>query len=136
MKINPLIALYAVIVSGCTTISSQRQFVATASVMTTQDSVNHGQFNPESFYTDRDTIDFSVFVTWADVTKPMGIHKVIWNWYKEGKLVSSSTKDIVFEVSPFHLWSRRPALGLGKGHFRVKVSIDNIIIAERDFETL
>lgn len=71
---------------------------------------------------------------WATVGESGGKHQVEWRWYHEGELVSKTAKELLFNSTPYTIWTKRAASTLGAGHFRVDALIDGAVVAANDFD--
>ena len=94
----------------------------------------NGKLVPMDKFTTEDIIRFYSSFSWDDVTKPGGAHVVAWNWYKEGALVSTDTKNFKFRHAPYQLWTTRAASALGVGQYRIDVLIDGEVKSSITFE--
>jgi hypothetical protein len=115
---------------GCAT-----GFRAANSGVTTLPNFLNGNLEPMTTFSMRDVIRFYVNVTWDNITVEGGQHDVIWNWYKDGKLVGhlENTRGY-FHGAPNTRFATQPASGLGIGHFKVECLIDDNQIAAAEFD--
>ena len=139
--LNPkaiIVSLLSLAFASCASLENQSVIAPTihlaGAVLTTAKSVTLGERTPMEKFTTKDVIQYFVDVTWDDVTKEAGMHRVSWNWYKETKLVSTDTKPFQMKIAPFNIWTRRAAYVLGTGKFRVDVLIDGVVTASANFE--
>ena len=137
MKINQNILLVFVglaaiaLFPGCAGIPVH----ASASVLTTKNSFLQGKLIAQKTYRLEDVIRFHVDLTWDDVTREAGIRQIKWNWYKDGILVASDKNDNAHLMrAPSARFTMRPAVGLGRGHFKVEGLVDDIPMASEEFD--
>jgi hypothetical protein len=103
------------------------------SVLTTKQSYLQGKRVAQETFSLADVIRYDVDLTWDDVSKSGGFHTVTWNWFKEGVLVSTDTKNLDFTHAPYGLYTMRAASALGLGKFRIDVSVDKKVDATVNF---
>jgi len=77
-----------------------------------------------------------VHLRWSPATVSAGRHAVSWLWYSGDQLVHASKKTFEFKTSPYRLWSYLSASGLGLGHYRVLLVIDNQTIDTQQFDVV
>ena len=117
-------------ISGC--VGPMR---AANSGVTTLPNFQLGQLVPMQTFSTQDTIVFYVAVTWEDVSQDAGWCDVVWNWYKDGKLVAHYENDrAYFKGAPNLRHLVRPAASLGTGHIRAECLIDGHPIASQEFD--
>ena len=108
---------------------------ATNSGVTTLPNYLSGNLVPMSTFSTADVIRFYVSVTWDDVTQEAGFRDVIWNWYKDGKVVGHlENQRGYFKGAPNTRFATQPASALGVGHFRVECLVDDKPIAAAEFD--
>jgi hypothetical protein len=94
-----------------------------------------GNIEPLTVFTTKDVIRFYVNITWDDVTQEAGQHAVVWNWYKEGKLVGHRENERAYlKGAPNTRFATQPASALGVGHFKAECLIDGKQIAVAEFD--
>ena len=103
-------------------------------ILTNGDSLTKGKKIPAVVFGLQDEIVFFVYIKWDDPAQKYGAHPVIWNWYKDKKLVSTAAKNVNFDVTPTELWTHRTAAVLGSGHFKVETSVDGKIAGAAEFD--
>jgi hypothetical protein len=87
-----------------------------------------------------DVIWMFVYVSWPDVLLPAGPHRLIFNWYCNGKLVSQTDygkahgHPLLFAHTPTTLETHRAAAALGPGKCRVDTLVDDAVLASRPFD--
>lgn len=127
-----LAATAGLLVQGCA-----GEMHATNSGVTTLENYMSGRFVPTQQFTSQDVICFYVSVTWEDVTQEAGWRYVVWNWYKDGKLVVHQENDhAYFKGAPNTRVLKRPAAALGTGHFRAECLIGGQKMAEAEFDII
>jgi hypothetical protein len=84
-------------------------------------------------FSSQDYVVFDVSLQWDPTRTSLGKHSVTWNWYADGKLISTDTKPLEFHHPPYDLWSRRAASALGTGSFKVEVLLDRRFLAGNIF---
>jgi hypothetical protein len=108
---------------------------ASNSGVTTLPNFVTGNLTPMTTFSTTDVIRFYVSVTWDDVSQEAGWRDVIWNWYKDGKLVGHRENDRAYlKGAPNTRFATQPASALGTGHFMVECLIDGKQIAARKFD--
>jgi hypothetical protein len=108
---------------------------ASSAVLTSGASLAAGKRTEVSHFGRDDFVFQLVDVTWPDVSDYGGIHEVVWNWYKGGKLASTSHDDHMrFASSPFTLRTSRAAATLGTGQFSVETLVDGNVMARNRFD--
>ena len=108
---------------------------AVNSGVTTLQNYGSGNLVPMTTFSMTDVIRFYVNITWDDVTEEAGIRDVIWNWYKEGRLVGQHENNRAYlKSAPNTRFATQPAAALGPGHFRVECLIDGKQIAAAEFD--
>jgi len=126
-----LILLSAVSIGfqGCVT------FRAANSGVTTQENFLTGHLVPMTTFSTTDIIRFYVSVTWEPVTQEPGWEDVIWNWYKDGKLVGHRENERAYFKGALNTRTvRLPASALGTGHFRAECLINGEQVAAAEFD--
>src|SRR6266542_130893 len=93
---------------------------STSKILTNGESLKNGKKAPADYFGLQDEIVFYVYVKWDDPLQSYGKHPVVWNWYSNGKLISTGSKDVDFDKTPKELWTHRSSSALGQGHFRVE----------------
>ena len=89
--------------------------------------------NHADLFTMDDTVQFSVSMTWDDVTQNGGFHIVRTNWYKGDTLVSTNQRFALFTKAPYFWRSWRSAFGLGQGNFKVEILVDDQSMGSAEF---
>ena len=108
---------------------------AVNSGVTTLPNFLSGNLVPMSTFSTSDVIRFYVSLTWDDVTKEAGSREVVWNWYKDGKLVGHRENDwAYFRSAPNTRFATQPASALGVGHIRAECLIDGQQVAVAEFD--
>jgi hypothetical protein len=103
-------------------------------ILTNGESLAKGKKIPTDTFGLQDEIVFYVYITWDDPTQKYGWHPVIWNWYKNGKLVSTAEKKLKFNTTPYGLWTHKTASVLGSGHFKVETVVDGKVVGSTVFD--
>jgi len=101
--------------------------------LTSGESLSHAKRIPMKSFSSQDYVVFFVSLQWDPTRTSLGKHSVTWNWYVDGKLISTDTKPLEFHHPPYDLWSRRAASALGTGSFKVEVLLDRRFLAGNNF---
>ena len=105
------------------------------SYATTQANYSVADFTPVSRFTSNDTAMAIAVLTWPSTDRDGGWHRIVWNWYRDGKFVSDSRFcRMHFTTTPFTLRTWRAARAIGGGHVRVDTLIDGKIAASTEFD--
>ena len=117
-------------VQGC---AAQPMTVASAAAMN-EANLDIGERTPQLHFSLKDEVKIQAYLTWPDPTSANGTHDVAWNWYRNGILVSRGHRDnLEFLVTPYALWSTRPAAALGSGSYTVDIIVDGKVVASPRF---
>ncbi len=125
--------------AGCANVSADTIKVSGA-VLTSGASLAQGRRVPVQQFSHDDYVWMLTDFTWADTSRDGGRHKLIFNWYRNGQLVSHTDYDrehprpFLFAHTPTTLETHRPAATLGVGHFKVETVVDDAIMASREFD--
>jgi TonB family protein len=125
-----------VALSGCTAIPVERLSAGT-SMITSGGTTGKWQEIPMTAIEIKDNVYMVTYVRWDRVDQSAGSHSANWLWYRDGKVVHRcESSRIEFKQTPFRLWCRTPAAGLGAGHFRVELSVDGVPFATNEFDVV
>jgi len=80
-----------------------------------------------------DSIYHFVTLTWDDVRKNGGKHKLIRRWYTGDKLVAESKRKFYLGRPPQEFWGYIRATMVGPGEHKSELYIDNQLIDTREF---
>jgi hypothetical protein len=119
-------------INGCA--GRPLQISSVNKILTTGESVKNNKKAPAEKFGLQDEIVFYVYVKWEDPLQSYGKHPVVWNWYSNGKLVSTGNKDVNFDKTPKELWTHRSASALGQGHFKVETLVDGKEVGSTEFD--
>ena len=90
--------------------------------------VEVSQFAPSDYVVQ--LVDF----TWPDVNRAGGRHHVRWKWYRGDSLVSTTSRYLEFDTTPYTLHTTRSASGLGgSGNYKVETLVDDQLVATSRF---
>ncbi len=88
-----------------------------------------GELTPQTHFTLKDVIRVEAFLSWPNPGDEDGLHDVEWDWYRSSVLVSrTSRENLRFDSTPYGLWTRRAAAGLGPGSYRVDTLVDGKVV--------
>jgi len=111
------------------------EFRSANSGVTTLPNFLSGNLVPMTTFTTSDVIRFYVCVTWDNVTQEPGWEDVVWNWYKDGKIVGHlEHARAYFKGAPSTRFATQPASALGVGHFQAECLINGKQIATAEFD--
>jgi TonB family protein len=137
MSTRPRIALAAValwFLQGCSSVPAD-QLVPGTSMITVGGASSKWEEIPMKTVELKSLVYMVTYVQWPDVTRSAGSHDIDWNWYKGGKLVNTcASRGLELKKSPYRLWCRVQAAGLGVGHIRVEMTIDGRNMATSEFD--
>ncbi len=72
--------------------------------------------------------------TWQDVGRPAGQHHVRWKWYRGETMVSTTSRYLTFDSTPYTLHTSRSASALGgAGDYKVETLVDDQLVATSHF---
>ncbi len=113
---------------------------ASGMVLTSGASLAQGRRVPVHQFGHDDYVWMFTDFTWPDASRDGGWHKLIFNWYRNGQLVSRTdyTREhnhpFLFAHTPTTLETHRAAAALGIGHFKVETIVDDTIMATSEFD--
>ena len=120
--------------SACTAIPVNRLSAGT-SMITSGGSTGKWQEIPMSTIQLKDPVFMVTYITWEPVDESAGSHDATWAWYRDGKVVyRCASGTLPFKKTPFRLWCKTQAAGLGVGHFRVELSVDGVTVSTKEFD--
>ena len=121
---NRLIGLWLtgpLILVGC----AGQPLTVVRSLTMTEPNFELGELTPQAHFSMKDVIRVEAFLSWPDPSNGDVLHDVEWDWYRSGVLVSRTKRDNQrFDSTPYGLWTRRAAAGLGPGDYRVDTLVD------------
>jgi len=92
---------------------------------------------PMSAIQSKDKVYMVSYVRWEPVEESAGFHDITWNWYQGTQRVHRcESTHLKLEKTPYRLWCRTQAAGLGLGHFRVEMLIDGVPMASNEFDVV
>ena len=114
--------------------AAQPEVQVQSSIVTSGASLALGQRIPVQNFKTEDYVISSVVMHWAPATESAGRHLVEHRWLQNGTLISEGKRVIAFNKTPINLYSRRPAVALGQGHFEVQTLMDGQIVGDEQFD--
>jgi len=132
-RLSALVCIVLLGQYGCNNIPVSRMAVGN-SMITTAANLERFQEIPMRAIQLKDVAVMVTYASWEPVEQRAGIHKVKWSWYREGKVVHSCEDKGVFVKSPIRFVCGAPAAGLGVGHFRAELRIDEVLFTTNEFD--
>jgi TonB family protein len=124
------------LLSACSSVPVDQLTVGT-NMITAGGATNKWEEIPMTAVELKSPVYMVTYIQWPDVTSSAGRHDVHWTWFRDGRPVHTfDAKGIELKSSPFRLWCRVQAAGLGVGHIHVDMAIDGRSVATNDFDVI
>ena len=115
----------SLVLAGC----AGQPLTVVRSLTMTEPNFELGELTPQAHFSMKDIIRVETFLSWPDPGDGDGLHDVEWDWYRSGILVSRTRRyNLQFDSTPYGLWTRRAAVGLGPGDYRVDTLVDDRLV--------
>ncbi len=101
--------------------------------VTSGQSLQHAKRAPMKIFSSQDSVISFVNFQWDPMVDSVGKRTVTWNWFSNGRLVSTARRTLEFRHPPYYVWSKREASALGNGPFTVQVYVDSSFVASDKF---
>ncbi|HEX4596371.1 MAG TPA: energy transducer TonB [Burkholderiaceae bacterium] len=131
-----LILVGLCMLAACSAIPVERLSAGTSMITTGGGTAGKWQEIPMSAVQLKDPVYVVSYVQWDPATESAGRHRLTCLWYAGDKIVATSKGDLELKTTPFRLWCRQQAAGLGVGHFRAQVMIDDRVMTTSEFNVV